>query len=831
MQQVLAAFQEEQAEHCQAIGDILLQLERNPQHAQREKLITQLFREAHSLKGGARAAGIESVEQIAHRVEDLFSAVRQEHVQLTAEACDLVYAAIEAVNTLMGRVAANRPATLEPYLPLLHSLGRLLGEEAPDAPPAEVASDEPPATAEPAQPAAAEEPAPAATPADELPPDAMQPTDAASEQAAAKADAPAASNEARPEEVQWETANTTVRLSTVVLDSLMNETGELITSAVRAQQRTYDARSLGSIPARWRRIWRHVNPIITRIQQQQPELQPTVHHMQDREQRLFISDTSSAVSLDQHDVLLLLDALAQANTLLSDIDHHLSDHVRASVEDSTRLSAVTGRLQDQIRRTRMLPLNTLLSPLRVQMREMMRMAGKQIELQTEGGEVEADRQVLESLREVLLHLLRNAVDHGIEAAEVRKTRNKPQVGYIALRAAVSGDYLDLSIEDDGAGLDVDAIRQRALVDGLVNEADLSRLSDTDFLDLVFLPGFSTRRTVDKLSGRGVGLDVVRSQIERMHGQVSIQNYPGAGCVFLLRVPLSLTSSHGLLLRVNQGIYMLPLESIQRIVSIEPRDIHMVEGHAAIMLDGRPLAVIHLADLIGEAKRSATSSETPSTRMTDQATSVDRRSLALLLGSGERQVACLVDAVLGEQELVVHRLPFPLQRVRFIAGATILADGKVVPILDLVDILRSAIGTRSMISVVEAAETPDHTPGVLVVDDSITTRTLEKNILEAAGYRVHLAIDGVEALQMLHSLTENGGCDLLLSDIDMPNLNGFDLTTQVRNDPVLKHLPIVLVTSLDTPSDRERGLAAGADAYIVKRAFDQQTLLDTIAHLI
>jgi two-component system chemotaxis sensor kinase CheA len=311
----------------------------------------------------------------------------------------------------------------------------------------------------------------------------------------------------------------------------------------------------------------------------------------------------------------------------------------------------------------------------------------------------------------------------------------------------------------------------------------------------------------------------------MHGQVSVQSVPGAGCLFAIRVPLSLTSSHGLLLGIGSATYMLPLESIQRIVSVSPRDIQIVEGHAALTLDGHPITLIHLADLLNET-RHATGKHS-----NGQHSNTSGLSLALLLGSGDRQVACMVDAVIGEQELVVHRLPAPLQRVRYIAGATILADGRVVPILDLVDVLRAAIGTRGMLAITAEPETMQRTPTVVVADDSITTRTLEKNILEAAGYRVHLATDGAEAIHVLHTLVDNGGCDLLLSDIDMPNLNGFDLTSQVRADPVLKHVPIVLVTSLDTASDRERGMAAGADAYIVKRAFDQQSLLDTIAQLI
>jgi two-component system chemotaxis sensor kinase CheA len=202
-----------------------------------------------------------------------------------------------------------------------------------------------------------------------------------------------------------------------------------------------------------------------------------------------------------------------------------------------------------------------------------------------------------------------------------------------------------------------------------------------------------------------------------------------------------------------------------------------------------------------------------------------------LGTGEGQIACLVDDVLTEQELVIHRLPSPLQRVRFVAGASILADGSVVPILDAVDLVEAAIGAHHTIDLMFDPAKPQRSPTVLVVDDSLTTRTLEKNILEAAGFLVRLATDGAEALEFLNQLPDASGCDLLLSDVDMPRLNGFELTARVRAMTRFRHLPIVLVTSLDTPADRERGIAAGADAYIVKRTFEQQALLETIAQLI
>jgi two-component system chemotaxis sensor kinase CheA len=513
----------------------------------------------------------------------------------------------------------------------------------------------------------------------------------------------------------------------------------------------------------------------------------------------------------------LLEALEQAHELIGELSAGLARLTRQANEDHTRLAAVSDRLQTQVRRTRMLPLAGAIGPLRLQLREMARSAAKLVDLQIDDGGAEADRQVLEQLREICIHLLRNAVDHGLEAPAQRLAAGKPETGVITITAEVVGDRLNLVVADDGSGLDLDAIRRRAGAAGLVAAADLERIAAHELSDLIFLPGFSTRSSVSTLSGRGVGLDVVRTKVERMGGYVTVASTPGAGTSFHLSVPLSLASSHGLLLRAGTAIYVLPLDTIQRIVPVQPGNVQLLEGRPVLQLDGRALPLLVLSELLGDtgAGRAASSAS----------------RLSLIIGVGERQIACLVDTVIEELELVVHRLPPPLLRVRFVAGATILADGRVVPILDAVDIVRAALGAGRATAMVAAPSTPKRVPTVLVVDDSITTRTLEKNILEAAGYKVVLATDGQEALERLRSLSDNGGCDLLLSDIDMPRLNGFDLTTRLRADTQFRHLPIVLVTSLDSPADRERGVAAGADAYIVKRSFDQQALLETIAQLL
>ncbi|HEU4326012.1 MAG TPA: hybrid sensor histidine kinase/response regulator [Roseiflexaceae bacterium] len=779
LSQVLAAFQEEQVEHRQAAGELLLELERSPEHPQRQALLDQLFREAHSLKGGARAAGLSEVEQIAHRIEDLFSAVRQGHLALTPTVCDPVYAALDAIGALMEQVAAGEALDLLPYTDLLATLAQVSQTSQRDGMPAPTAALAPTAT-----------PAPNATPTE-----------------AEHVAAPIAADSAG-ERVARDPG--TIRIATASLDTLLNEAGELITCSLRGHQHARNSLALADLASRWRRVWRQTRPVYERLSARAPLFQPAVHYLEGRA-ALPVSDPSAP----DHEVGVLLDALREANTLLNDLEQRLGQQGRQIREDSTELTAVTERIHEQVRRARMLPLTTIVGPLRLQVREMARAAGKQVRLELDDGAAEADRDILERLREALLHLLRNAIDHGIEPPEQRVACGKPAEGSIVLSATVVGDQLLITLSDDGGGLDLAAIARRAMAGGHMSESDVARMSSEEIAQLIFLPGLSTRITVSALSGRGVGLDIVRSHIAQMRGRVSVQSEPGRGCRFNLNLPCSLTRAHGLLIQAGAARYALPLDAVQQLVAVAPSDIQLVEGRAALVREGRPLPLAHLADLLGSSEAA------PGGRAAGS-------RVALLLGTDERQVACLIDAVLGEQELIAQRLPPPIQTARFVAAATILHDGAVVPILDVNDLIGAALGATRSEWHAPASEAPPHAPVVLVVDDSITTRTLEKNILEAAGYQVRLATDGVEALALLDQLTHGEGCDLLLSDVDMPRLNGFELTAQLRASTRYATLPIVLVTSLDSPSDRERGIAAGADAYIVKRGFDQQTLLETIA---
>lgn len=744
--QVLAVFRAEQAEHRQAIIDMLLDLERTPDHPRRRELVDHLFRAAHSLKGGARAAGVKSVEQIAHHIEHIFAALRQDQLTLTADICDVIYQALDVIGALMEQAVPGQidhQDALDELLAHLMAIGQNIHDNG------------------------AASPSPSSF-----------------------------TSEASPRQsVPSLTAETSVRVDVAVLDNLMSEMGELLTSTLRTRQLARDLQELARLPERWQRVWRRTAPFL----------------------RHGSSSNANGQLIPQSQQEIVIDMLRQANDVISALGTRLSQLAYQARDNHDLLADISTRMQAQVQRTRMSPLSRIVGSLRLHVRDLARSAGKEVTFVVEDSGAEADRQVLDQVYEICLHLLRNAVDHGIEPPEVRKARGKPSTGLIRLTANASSDRLNLVIGDDGAGIDREVIKRHALQLGLLSQHDSDHADDAMVLDLIFTPGFSTKSHVSELSGRGVGLDVVRTTVERMGGSVMVMSVPGQGTTFTLALPLTLMRTHGLLMYVNNQVFAIPVDSLRRVVQVNRSQLHTLEGRPVVLVDGRPLHLISLARLIGF------SSETV----------IDLLSAkpALLIGSNERQIACIVDSIGEEIDLVVHRLPPPLQRVRFVSGAAILADGSVAPILDAVDLLRACLTVDHAVMLPTTNPAPARSPTILVVDDSITTRTLEKNILEAAGYRVVLATDGQEALERLYNLQNQGGCQLVLSDIDMPRLNGFDLTRQIRTDPAFRHLPVVLVTSLDSPVDRERGLAAGADAYIVKRAFDQQALLETIARLL
>jgi two-component system, chemotaxis family, sensor kinase CheA len=761
--ELMATFYVEARDRLDAANRQLLALEETTDPKTKSELIAEIFREVHSLKGASAAVGLEGIRDVSHSLETLFELARNGET-LPADVYDIVYEALDAIESLVNASASGQPADVDTaqIVEVLERAAAVTGGTL------ETAHDSNPPSSGPA-------PAPA------------EPSQAVPAVAAA-----AMEGATRP-------AGDTIRVSTAKLDALMAQVGELLVTTIGAERRIADAARLVAMTAESEAAWRQARP-------QYRKLLAEVAREQGVEPLPSDGPTLTA----------LLDFVQDSDELGQKVAREAAELERTLASDGRRLAQIVSDLQDEVRRTRMLPVSTVLTALPRLVRDIARDVGKEAVIFVEGGDTEVDRSVLEQLRAPLNHLLRNAVDHGLEAPEQRRAAGKPVKGTIKVTASQRGDSLVVEIADDGAGIDVTNVRASAVKKGVVSQQECDAIGDREALELIFRSGLSTSPMITDLSGRGVGLDVVRETVERMHGVLDVHSQPGTGTTFLVSVPLAVATTQCLHVRCANTTFAIPVTNVVRILRMSPGDIGRADGRQTIVMDGRPVSVAHLNDVLGfeSSPENDARGKVP----------------VIVLGSADKRTALIVDELVGAQEVVIKSLPPPLVKVRSIAGASIMGSGEIVLVLNNADLTRGA--ERVSPSAVATVEREDdastsNTSAVLVVDDSIVTRTLEKNILESAGFKVWVAADGIEAWDVLLSQDVH----LLVADVEMPRLNGFDLTDKVRSDRRLRDLPVVLVTSLDSREQRERGVAVGADAHIVKQSFNQEVLLDTIRRLI
>ena len=465
-------------------------------------------------------------------------------------------------------------------------------------------------------------------------------------------------------------------------------------------------------------------------------------------------------------------------------------------------------LEQEVMAARLLPIATVFGGLPRAVRDLAQATGKQVRLSLHGETVELDRKVLEAIADPLLHLVRNALDHGIEMPEERQAAGKAPQGHLTVRAEAAGSEVRVVVTDDGRGIAPQHLREQAVRQGLVSAESAAHLPDHEALDLIFVPGFSTASVITDISGRGVGMDVVRQNLAELGGRVEVESQPGLGTSVTLVLPLTLVTTRILLVRVGRDSFALPASACRGVVWVDRQQVQSLEGQPIVEHEGRTVAVRHLAELLGtEAPASA---------------SAAGRTPAVLTGGPQRLVALVVDELLDEREVVIKPLGALLAPQRRFGGAVQLGDGSLVLLLNPAHLTQPNRGAP-----LGAPAAAPRARRLLVADDSFATRELIRSVLQAAGYEVVVAVDGADALEALR----REPIDLVLSDVEMPRLNGFELVTRIRAERELHQLPVVLVTSLASEEHRRRGLEVGAQAYIVKSQFDQQNLLEVVRRLL
>jgi chemosensory pili system protein ChpA (sensor histidine kinase/response regulator) len=862
-QEVLEFFVPEVEEHLQVVTECLLALETSPTPEE----IHRLFRAMHTIKGSAAQVGLHRISRVAHRAEDLIGRLRDGELQPSAAIIDICLESVDALKKFLYQQWSDEAAMQASVKSLLARIARLAPEDgdllvAPTPEPTSVAPAEPQSiqveTAAPIEQGSgvSGDSPNLAPPAMELAASAAQPeADAHDEEVVAKK-APTATPQSK-----------SVRIALERLDRMMNAVGELVINRTRMLGRVAELERLADVlnfsKARMTDKIGEFQEKYEFTQLTRPAgssgTRPPVPFTPTFGSSLMSSDTAfggndpfpyrggyssyshsydhslaefSELEMDRYDEFSILSrSLTEISADITEVLSQLDGFVRRVDGDIDEFTKLAHRLQDEITAARMVPIGNLYTRIARTARDAAKAANKQIELQLEGAETELDNNIIQQIADPLLHLVRNSVAHGIEKAEDRYSTGKPDHGNVIVRAYHRGNHIYIEVEDDGRGMDYEKIRATGLELGLITSEQSAQMGERDLLELIFHPGFSTAPRKTELAGRGVGLDVVRANVTALNGEIDIDTQKGLGTRFTLKVPLTLIISQALFVRCGELQFAFPLSFVEEIRRISDNDIEEVGGKLLTKVRDVVTEVVRLDKELGLAPIEA----------------VNGFYRLVLVNIGGRQVGVVVEEVLRKDEIVIKNLGEYLRNVKMFPGATIAPDGSLILLVDLNRLVAGeAVEKRPLMlsnaisrmfapgaSAVAAGHIPQEaivqvTPEKVIVlaDDSISVRKFVGRMLEKAGYRVKLACDGLEALEIV----VQGGVDLIISDLEMPRTNGYELLMHLRQDPALRQIPVMVVTSRAGAKHRDRAIAEGARGFLVKPVQEDQ-LIASVAELI
>ncbi len=785
--QLLATFREEAEEHLGEITEELIVLEKAG-ITPGSPLLERVYRKTHSLKGSARAVNLKEIESVCQNLESVFSLMKKGEFVPDQDAFDLFHDAIKITRELLSgeRTPGMSPAEIARSLRALVA-GPAPARALPQASPAPAIR-----TAESGQGPGwgRSGPDPGTDSTARGFPGGILPEAAVS----LHPDAEGPQYRKSPTRDTWD--GRTVRIAANKLDRLIAGSDDLLTTRLFI---THRMQELEEMMTRFG-IWRWNNTLVS----------SDMHRI--REVAFGIKKTALPPDLVLP-LQRLVEFIEYNREFVTYLQHDLNVHVHAAEIDRSALEINTSAISDLIHDAVLLPVASVLQPFPGLVREYSRSTGKQVDLLIEGGDLEMDRRILEALKDPLMHLIHNSIDHGIEYPDIRAERRKKERGIVRIRIVpLSGSKVSIEVSDDGAGIDRRKIRRAAVEKGIVSADEVAALSDDEAIWLIFRSGLSTNPIVTDISGRGLGLAIVEETVTRLGGAVTASSEVGRGTTVRMLVPVRLATLRGVVVRSASQVYVLPMQQVRQVIRVQRSDILPVNDRLTIEFQGEKIVVIRLADLLGIA---AYHSEPGGSEQVQ----------VVILSYGAGQVACIVDEVIRVQEIVVRSLGSQLRRVKRITGAVILGDGKVALVLDALELIQESI--KGSPAGPARSLNGEEVKRVLVVEDSVTSRALLQTILERDGYLVRTAVDGMEALAML----KEHEFDMVVSDVDMPRMNGFTLTEKIRADNRISALPVVLVTSLDSPDDQRHGIRVGADAYIMKTSFEKSRLLEVIRNLL
>lgn len=781
LQKLRSTFKIEAEEHLRSISGELISLESNPTAEGRSEALQTIYRAAHSLKGAARAVNLKDVESICQTLESVFSLLKNDEISPSAELFDTLHHTVDTLFSLVSEPDSQGSTNV------INELSRLLQSQPP--PKIQVSTvaakiSEQPATEAPIEPLGRKH-------LQQEAPDSATVSPQREHTESEHAQSPSPARHASQVD--------TVRISTKKLDALLYQVEEMISVKMAASQRISELRSIAIILDSWGKACRKLYPDVRNARQ----------HLQSSAQDGI--PVSPGPDFEQ-----ILDFFDANREYWGNIDGKIMSLAKSAEVESRSLNTMVDDLLEDMKNLLMLPFSTLLEMFPKIVRDLSRDEGKEVVLAVQGGDIEIDRRILEEMKDPLIHLVRNSVDHGIETPRQRSALNKPATATLTILVSQpTSNRIEILVSDDGRGIDVEKVRRSAVSKRMLSEREARTMSNQEALALIFRSEVSTADIITDLSGRGLGLAIVQEKVDKLGGHIAVESVPYQSTSFKISLPVTLATFRGILTKVGDRLFVIPTSSVERVLRAKRDSIKTVENRYTIVLNGRVLRFFELADLL----------ELPSEPNREEPTLVP----TIVVTHGKKVIALGVGDVVSEQEVLVKSLGKQLSRIRNVGGATVLASGEIVTILNVSDLVKSAMRALGSAPLITASKEVDEQKPrrILLAEDSITSRILLKNILESAGYEVHTTVDGSEAWTAL----KNQDFDLVVSDVQMPRMTGLELTSRIRNDKKLSELPVVLVTSLESREDREAGVDVGANAYIIKSSFDQGNLLEVVERLV
>lgn len=778
--EVLSYFAPEAQEYLESLEAQLLRLEKDPQNPE---LIHQLFRTAHTLKGSAYTVGFQSIGDLTHHVEDFMGAVREGRVRVLQGHADILLRAVDVVRllmrrdpTLIGTVRQRFTAAMKELKQLEHPESGMIA-------------------------------APAPAPKIIQPVSAGDQTEQAEPQAGRTTDAKSKDGATEDREV--------IRVSRDRLERLLNLVGELVIGRGRLEQRL---RVLEQLSQQVLACKVRLTDSVRSFEEKHTFTLPSGGNAPDAAKggsapaSVFpgLSDFGSLEFDKYDDFNILARRISEVTADISESMSQLSGSIRRSHEDMSQLQQLTLAMRDEIARARMVPIGTPFTRFRRATREMARATGKEVTLVTSGEHTEVDTGIVERLVDPLVHLVRNAVYHGIEPAAVRVSKGKPAAGTVYLHASHRGNAVLIEVEDDGAGLDIEKVRAKAIERGLVPAHVAAGMPETEVIKFIFMPGFSTADQIGDQAGRGVGMDVVKRVIESMNGHIEVESVRGVGTKFTLHLPLTLLIATALMVQSSNERYGIPLQSVREVTMLTPGSLQHVGERAVIQIGEEAVEVQPLQRLLVRSSGGTVEAGKP----------------VVIVRTGAGPIGLIVDELLGRQEIVIK----PIGSLKSLAhsvfgGATIDPEGRVVLVLDPVRLVSGGAASRDDIATedggvagsdpevpqVDAVEEPTDGKKILLIDDSLSIRKFVGRMLETAGYEVETAVDGEEGLRKASAQSYR----LILTDLEMPKLNGYEVIQALRSRPQTQQVPIIVMTTRAGDKHRQMAINIGASSYIAK----------------